>query len=138
MNRHYLTYITVKHEQGRSTSQKRTNVTKILAKINQSHVNLGKLYICKSRGKYVPNSVNKVPHIIMRTQNTRCDQKVLGMICFSEIHWIKIFVSRSFDLIEGHWKCEKHAVMLGCLCKALLIEDRATYLHCGKPEIVLL
>ena len=27
--------------------------------------------------------------------------KVLGPICFGEIHGIKIFVSRSFHLIEG-------------------------------------
>ena len=40
-------------------------------------------------------------------------------MCFGEIHLIKSFVSRSFDLIEGHWECKKHAVMLGCLCKAL-------------------
>ena len=34
-----------------------------------------------------------------------------------------MFVSRSFDLIEGHWECEKHAIRLGCLiCKALLRE----------------
>ena len=79
----------------------------------------------------MPNSVNKVPSIIMHTLNTRCDQKVIGLICFCEIHWIKFFVSRSFDLIEGHWECEKHAVMLGCLCKALLIKDRATHLHSG-------
>ena len=25
----------------------------------------------------------------------------------------------SFDLIEGHWECEKYVVMLGCLYKAL-------------------
>ena len=48
---------------------------------------------------------------------TRCDQIVLGLICFGEMHGIKIFVSRSFGLNEGHWECEKLAVMLGCLCK---------------------
>ena len=53
---------------------------------------------------------------------TRCDQKVLDPICFGEINQIKIFVSWSFDLIEGHWKCEKHYIMLGCLCKPLLRE----------------
>ena len=59
--------------------------------------------------------------------NTRCYQKVLGTICFGEIHWIKIFVSWSFDLIEGHWECEKHAAMLDCLCKSLLREEGATH-----------
>ena len=34
--------------------------------------------------------------------------------------------------IEGHWECEKHAVMLGCLCKALLREEGATHLHNGE------
>ena len=38
----------------------------------------------------------------------RCDQKVLGLIGFCD-HRIKFFVSRSFDLIEGHRECEKHA-----------------------------
>ena len=34
-----------------------------------------------------------------------------------------IFVRRSLDIIEWHWECELHAVMLGCLiCKALLRE----------------
>ena len=59
--------------------------------------------------------------------NTRCYQNVLGTICFGEIHWIKIFVSWSFDLIEGHWECEKHAVMLGFLCKSLLREEGTTH-----------
>ena len=45
-----------------------------------------------------------------------------------EIHLIKIFVSRSFDLIEGLWECEKHAVMVGFLCKALLREEGVTHL----------
>ena len=39
------------------------------------------------------------------------------------------FVSRSFDLIEGHWKCEKHAAMLEWLCTKLLREEDATYLQ---------
>ena len=45
---------------------------------------------------------------------------------------IVIFVSWSFDLIEGHWECEKHAVMLGCLCKTLLREEGATQLQNGE------
>ena len=65
-------------------------------------------------------------------RRTRCEQKVLGQICFSEIRGIKIFVRRSFDLIKGHWDCEKHAVMLGCLCKALLREEGATHLQNRK------
>ena len=35
---------------------------------------------------------------------------------------LKFFVSLSFDLVEGHWECEKHEVMLSCICKALLRE----------------
>ena len=45
---------------------------------------------------------------------------------------MKSFVSRSFDLIEGHWYCEKHAVMLCCLSKALLRDDGATHLQNGE------
>ena len=37
-----------------------------------------------------------------------------------------------FDQTEGHWKCQKHAVMLGCLCKALLREEGATHLQNGE------
>ena len=44
---------------------------------------------------------------------------------------LKSFVSRSFDLIEGHWECEKHAAILGCLCKAPLREEGATHLQNG-------
>ena len=62
----------------------------------------------------------------------RCYQKVLGPICFGEIHSIRIFVSLSFALIEGHRECKKHAVMLGCLCKALLSEGGATLLQNGE------
>ena len=62
----------------------------------------------------------------------RCDQKVCSPICFSEIHLIKIFVSLSCDINEEHWECEKHAVMLGCLCKALLREEDATHLQNGE------
>ena len=62
----------------------------------------------------------------------RCDQKVLGPIYLGEIHCIKFFVNRSFDLIEGHWECEKHGVMLGCLCKALLREEGVTHLQNGE------
>ena len=65
----------------------------------------------------------------------RCDQKVLCRISFGEIHGIKIFVSRSSDLIEGHWGCEKHAAMLGCLCKALLRVEGETHLQIEKLEI---
>ena len=42
---------------------------------------------------------------------------------------VRFIVSRSVDLIEGHWESEKHAVMLGCLCKALLREESATHLQ---------
>ena len=45
---------------------------------------------------------------------------------------MKSYVSRSFDPFEGHWECEKHAVMLGCLCKALLREENATHLQNRK------
>ena len=65
-------------------------------------------------------------------QFTRCDQNVLGQIGFGEIHRIKIFVSWSFDLIERHWQCEKHMVMLGCLCKALVREEDATHMQNGE------
>ena len=44
----------------------------------------------------------------------------------------KIFVSRSFDLYEGHWESEKHVVMLVCLCTALLREEDET--HCQNGE----
>ena len=43
-----------------------------------------------------------------------------------------MFVSRSFDLIEGHWECERHAVMPGCLCQALLREEGVTHLQNGE------
>ena len=49
-----------------------------------------------------------------------------------KFHWIKIFVSVSFDLIEGHLECEKHAVMPGCLCKTLWREEGATHLQNGE------
>ena len=42
---------------------------------------------------------------------------------------VRFIVSWSFDPIEGHWECEKHAAMLGCLCKALLTEEDATHLQ---------
>ena len=51
---------------------------------------------------------------------------------YAGVRFIEFFVSRSFDLIEGHWECEKHAVMLDCLCKALLREDGATHLQNGE------
>ena len=38
----------------------------------------------------------------------------------------------SFDLIEGRWECEKHEVMFGCLCKALLRQEGATHLQNGE------
>ena len=41
-------------------------------------------------------------------------------------------VSRSIDLIEGHWECIKHSAMLSCLCKALLREEVVTYLQNGE------
>ena len=73
------------------------------------------------------------PRTIWSTLTTRSDQKVLSPIYFGvKIRWIKIFVSRSFGLTEGHWECEKHAVMLGCLCKALEREDGATFLQNGN------
>ena len=53
---------------------------------------------------------------------------MLGLICFGEIHCIKIFVRN-----EGHWECEKYAIMLGCLCNALLKEEVATHLQNGEP-----
>ena len=40
-----------------------------------------------------------------------------------------IFLSRSFDLIEEHVECEKHAFMLGCLCKVFSREEGATHLQ---------
>ena len=36
-----------------------------------------------------------------------------------------------FDLTDGHWECEKHAVN-GCLCKALFREEGATNLQNGE------
>ena len=69
------------------------------------------------------------PFLISHLIHTRCDQIVLD---FGEIHLIKIFVSLSFDLIKGHLKCKKHAVMLGCLCKALLREEGVTHLQNGE------
>ena len=36
--------------------------------------------------------------------------------------------SRLFDLFKGYWECEKHSVMLGCLCKALLREAGTIHL----------
>ena len=57
-----------------------------------------------------------------------CDQKRFsGPKCFSED-------SQSFDLIEGHWECEKHAVVLDCLCKPLLKEEGATHLQNGETR----
>ena len=60
---------------------------------------------------------------------------VIGPICFGEIHRIKIVVSLSCHRIEGHWECEKHVVMLGCLCKVLLREASATLWQNGETEI---
>ena len=54
------------------------------------------------------------------------------MVRFNEL---KILVSWSFALIEEHWECEKHVVMLGCLCKALLREEGAIHLQNGKLKI---
>ena len=50
----------------------------------------------------IPEIVNAHPAIIFFSAfiRTRCDQTVIGPICFGEIHFIKIFVSRSFELIE--------------------------------------
>ena len=62
------------------------------------------------------------------TECTRCDQKVLGRYCSVRFIESKSF-SRSFDLIKGHWERTKHASMLGCLCKAILKEKRATHLQ---------
>ena len=45
---------------------------------------------------------------------------------------LKYAVSRSFGLTEGHLECEKHAVMLGCLCITLEREDGATFLQNGE------
>ena len=45
---------------------------------------------------------------------------------------VKIFVSWSFDLIELHWDCEKHVIMFGCLCKALIREEGAIHLQNGE------
>ena len=47
----------------------------------------------------------------------------------------KFLVRQSFDLIEGLWECEKHAVMLGCVCKVLLREEGATHLQNGETWI---
>ena len=35
-------------------------------------------------------------------------------------------------LIEGHWECEKHAVMLGCVCESFLREEGATHFQNGE------
>ena len=48
-------------------------------------------------------NIGVIHDLRINTVRTRCDQKVLDPICFSEILGIKIFVSRSFDIIEGHW-----------------------------------
>ena len=56
----------------------------------------------------------------------------LGRLLALSLEILKIFVSRSFDLIEGHWECEKQVVMLGCICKALLREDDVTHLQNGE------
>ena len=37
--------------------------------------------------------------------------------------------------MEGHWECEKHAVMLRCLCKSLSIQEGATHFQNGEFEI---
>ena len=47
-----------------------------------------------------------------------------ALVRFSKL---KTFVSLSYDLIEGHWECGKHAVMLGCLCKLILREEGVTH-----------
>ena len=36
------------------------------------------------------------------------------------------------DLFEGHWEYGKHAIMLGCLCKAPLREEGPTHLQNGE------
>ena len=53
----------------------------------------------------------------------------VGMIKkFSAQYALVRFIElKSFDLIEGHRECEKHAVMIDCLCKARLREEGATH-----------
>ena len=46
--------------------------------------------------------------------------------------YLKYMLDGLFDQTEGHWKCQKHAVMLGCVCKALLREEGATHLQNGE------
>ena len=53
---------------------------------------------------------------------------------YASVRFIEL-ISLSFDLIEGHWECEKHAVMLGCLGKELLRVEGATHLQNGESKI---
>ena len=49
----------------------------------------------------------------------RCGTWLYRFLIFAPLLTFKIFVSRSFVLIEEHLECEKHAVVLGCLDKTL-------------------
>ena len=62
----------------------------------------------------------------------RCDKKKFS-VRYASVKFVELkFVSQSFDHIEGHWECEKHAIMFGCLCNAPLREEGATHLHTEK------
>ena len=42
-----------------------------------------------------------------------------------------------FDLIEGHWECEKHAVMLSYICKIEKLEIRVVIKYFCKKGMAL-
>ena len=44
---------------------------------------------------------------------------LVGYASVGFIEFKSLSVGHNYDLIGGHWECEKHAIMLGCLRNAL-------------------
>ena len=86
--------------------------------------------IVNRRGQFPPSMLTQYVLVFSKIYVVWSKRSQPDMI--GEIHWLKIVVSRSFDLIEGHWEYKKHAVMLGCLYKAILREEGATHLQNGE------
>ena len=65
------------------------------------------------------NSTEEFIDAFVYSMYGKCQIQMVQYARFAVFRARCVFVSWSFDLIEGHWECEKHATMLGCLCKAL-------------------
>ena len=60
-------------------------------------------------------------HIRTQTLQSYCNLTFLYPGHIALVRFIELkSLSIGTDIVEGHWECKKHAVMLGCLCKALL------------------